>query len=233
MKILKNVSLFSLSLLSILSCNTSENKLPKNLDSTAEVYIGKYTPVDSLKKVLEELNEKDQGIRKKLSEAINNQNSDDINKIIEEMNSTDSLNQVQVSAILEEYGWLEESKIGKKASGALFYVVQHAELPLMKKYFPQLKALAEKGEARKQHVAMMQDRIFMYENKKQLFGTQASNLVRKEQVSVIWPIENSQEVNKRRKEMGFQTTIEDYAESLGATYDPQEELPAENPWNNL
>lgn len=208
----------------LLGCGDSKNNEPKQSKDPETVAI----PVDSLRTILEEMHDRDQGIRKELSESRNN--AQDMYTIIQKMNTIDSLNQKQVKIILEKYGWLESSSVGEKASGAIFYVVQHAPLEYMETYHPQLVALASKGEAKKHHAAMMQDRILMYNNKKQRYGTQASNLVREGEAMVMWPVEDPENVNTRREEAGFSETIEDTAAGMNAEYDPNENLPTRNPW---
>lgn len=68
----------------------------------------------------------------------------------------------------------------------------------------------------------------MFQGKKQIYGTQAASWVRPEGGQVIWPIEDVENVNKRRKEVGFTTTIEENAKRLGAEYNPNEQLPKKN-----
>jgi hypothetical protein len=87
------------------------------------------------------------------------------------------------------------------------------------------RAMAKQGEASATDAAKMRDRLLMFQGKKQIYGTQAANWVRPEDGTVIWPIEDAENVNKRRKEAGFKTTVEEYAKRLRAEYDPNEKLP--------
>lgn len=208
----------------ILSCGKNKNQHSQDLSSAENTSI----PADSLRTVLEEMHDRDQGIRKELMESRNK--PEEMYSIIERMNTTDSLNQEQVKIILEKYGWLGISSVGEKASGAIFYVVQHAPVEFMEEYYPQLEELVSRRDASKQHAAMMQDRILMYNNQKQLYGTQASNLVREDETMVMWPVEDPGNVNTRREEVGIHGTIEEAAASMNAEYDPKENLPAVNPW---
>lgn len=137
----------------------------------------------------------------------------------------DSVNQTKVIPILEKHGWLPKSKVGDKAAKAIFYVVQHSNLATIEKYLPQMEELAKRGEASATDAAMMRDRLLSFQGKKQIYGTQAVNFLRPEAGSVIWPIEDVENVNIRRKEVGFTTSIEEYAKQFGADYDPNEELP--------
>jgi hypothetical protein len=103
--------------------------------------------------------------------------------------------------------------------------VQHAELDFKEQYFPQLKRLAENGEAKKTLCAMLEDRILMMNGKKQIYGTQANNNLRTDKKFAIWPIENPQAVNELRRKIGFDTTVEENARKLNAEYRPDEKLP--------
>ena len=74
-------------------------------------------------------------------------------------------------------------------------------------------------------VAMMQDRLLMYQEKEQIYGTQGSGREiinsetnKKEWFSFIWPIKNPKSINVLRKSVGFKTTIEEYAKVLDIDY---------------
>ncbi len=164
---------------------------------------------------LETMYELDQEYRKRISQ-MKTFDADLVNK----MNTTDSLNKIRTIEILEEFGWLGRSQLGDKASEALFYIIQHADLTTMEKYFPQLQQLAQNKEAAPVHAAMMEDRILMYKGQKQIYGTQAKSSVDKsgQPQIYIWAIEDAERVNQRRANVGFESTIEEYAEQIGAIY---------------
>ncbi|MEJ7643433.1 MAG: DUF6624 domain-containing protein [Chryseolinea sp.] len=127
-------------------------------------------------------------------------------------------NRGKIESILKKYGWIEKSKIGENT-------VQHTDLNFIETYFPQFKKLTERGEANPRQCATMQDRILMWKGKKQIYGTQASNLLRPDKRYAIWPIENPRDVNEIRFKSGFNTTVEENAALLKAEYDPSEKLP--------
>lgn len=166
----------------------------------------------------------DQRIRKQFMEAIES-NTQVPASLYSEMNKIDSSNQAWIINKLEKYGWPEKSKVREDAARAVFLVIQHAELSDIETYYPQLQQLADQGEARPVHAAMMLDRMLMYQGKKQVYGTQASGMLRDDNSFVIWPIENPQSVNERRKEVGFSDTVEETATSMDAIYNPEEPLP--------
>lgn len=74
-------------------------------------------------------------------------------------------------------------------------------------------------------VAMMEDRMLMERDEAQIYGTQAKGIFMVKNPSkqedifyIIWPIENPNQVNARRKEVGLSSTIEEYAKQLGIEY---------------
>lgn len=185
------------------------------------------TDYRALKLELDNMYDRDQEIRRLLIDSIGF-DSPEAGKYIAKMLEIDSINQVRIIEILDQYNWLPLSKVGEKANSAIFVVVQHSNLELMEKYFPQLKALAEEGEASAIDAAMMEDRILMHQGRKQKFGTQASSMLRADGSSAIWPIENPDSVNFLRASVGFDQTVEENAKRLEAEYNPEEELPSNN-----
>jgi hypothetical protein len=72
---------------------------------------------------------------------------------------------------------------------------------------------------------MMLDRSLMYHGKEQIYGTQAKGFsvidakTGKESMNMfIWPIKDPESVNARRKQGGFEQTVEENAKRLGVDY---------------
>lgn len=135
----------------------------------------------------------------------------------------DQSNTARIEAIIKQYGYPGESIVGSPTNEAVFYVLQHSEK--IDQYLP----LVEKAAAEKQLpfklFAMMKDRSLMQNEKEQLYGTQATSFSIKnkatgkaESVSIVWPISDPENVNKRRKEAGFDQTVEENAKRLGVNY---------------
>lgn len=180
---------------------------------------------ESFANSLDSIMELDQSIRKKYMEKIKANERIESN-LYREMNRIDSSNQVWVINKLQKHGWPEKNKIGENAARAVFLVIQHAELSTIETYYPQLQALADRDEANPVHAAMMLDRMLMYQGKKQVYGTQASGTLREDGTWVIWPVEDPDNINIRRKQVGFQESVEESAASMNAFYCPEEPLPA-------
>ncbi len=124
----------------------------------------------------------------------------------------DSSNMEFVEKYFIEKGYPGKSIVGEESSLAAWYVLQHNpdKIPT---YLPLIKKAAADGEISMRSAAMMEDRYLMNEGKPQIYGTQGMTYddVRG---SFIWPIENPETVNQRRKAAGYEQTIEEYAKLL-------------------
>lgn len=180
-----------------------------------------------LKHELDSLYEVDQRYRAMLFDPRINRNPDSLATILGvekpalnaaimgQMHRTDVTNLGRVQAILKQYGYPGKSLVGTPTNEAAWYVIEH-EPALIPQYLPMIKLAAEKGELPFFRYATMLDRQLMYEGNEQLYGTQARNY--NGQPPFIWPIQNPAQVNQRRKQAGFKTTIEENAASMGVTY---------------
>jgi len=136
----------------------------------------------------------------------------------------DSSNMRRIGQIMRQYGYPGKMLVGTPTNEAAFYVIQHTPL-IIKQYLPQVKQAADKGELPFRLYAMMLDRELMFDDKKQVYGTQARSCATKnpttgeiEQKLFIWPIEVAAGVNERRKKAGFDQTVEENARRLNTTY---------------
>lgn len=146
--------------------------------------------------------------------------------LFKQMHVTDSVNQVYVRRLLATTGWPARSQVGDTAAGTVFLVVQHSSRAWMRQYLPTLRTLVRHGEAWATDAAMMEDRRRMLSGKKQRYGTQTANWVRKDGTWVVWPIQRPARVNRYRQQLGFPTTVEQDAAAMNAVYDPKEHLPS-------
>jgi len=127
-------------------------------------------------------------------------------------NVLDSTNMAFVETIFKTKGYPGKSMVGEPTNTAAWYVLQHNpdKIPT---YLAMIKKAGEDGEIPFRLVAMMEDRYLMNEGKPQVYGTQGRSYG-DERGSFIWPIENPETVNERRKEAGYTQTIEEYAKDL-------------------
>ena len=143
-------------------------------------------------------------------------------------NEVDQSNLVRAEEIIQKHGYPGKSLVGSPTNQAVWYIIQHSgeNSGKIKQYFPLMQKASQKGELESTLVAMMEDRLLMHEGKEQIYGTQG----RCEQVPqladgaktqdcFIWPIKDPANVNKRRKEVGFDSTVEENAKRLGITYE--------------
>lgn len=138
-------------------------------------------------------------------------------------NKIDSINLIRVSKILDSIGFPGKTLVGDTANLATFFVVQHANLKNQEKYLPLFQKAAEQNEIEWKYVAMMIDRIKVYKNEKQIYGTQLRYIKDPKtgyitNKSEFAPIEDEKNVNKRRQIVGL-GPIEEFAKKLGINYE--------------
>lgn len=83
-------------------------------------------------------------------------------------------NAARLREIVAVGGFPGRSRVGEQAAGAAFRIVQHAigEPAFMRAMLPLLREAAERGELPPAMVAMLEDRICVFEGRPQRYGTQ-------------------------------------------------------------
>ena len=155
----------------------------------------------------------DQEIRFHLGKAF--KESGDTAAIIRKMKVIDSTNLLRIIGILNKYGWIGEDKTGWTGASAIWAVLQHSPLETQEKYLPEMRKAVKKGNARSGQLALLEDRVLMFQRKKQIYGSQ----VRTDSLGVtrFWPIKDEKNVNLRRFFAGL-GPIQKYAKSMGFEY---------------
>ena len=168
-----------------------------------------------LMRELEGINESDQKKRMIMDsvQRIFGWDSKEMKDLWAKQNYADSLNLIRIKEIIKQYGYPGESLVGNQSSTA-WLVIQHADLKAQEQYLPILQDAANKGELPKSSFALLVDRVRMRRGEKQLYGSQIQT---KNGKSVIYPIEDEPNVNKRRAEMGLDP-LEDYAKHFDIEY---------------
>lgn len=115
----------------------------------------------------------------------------------------------EVLNIIDKYGWLGISQIGRLANGTQWSVLQHGSVASKEKYAPLLKESILKGESQPVHYARLIDRMLINSDKPQLYGSQINYATDK---PVFFEIKEPEFINKRRKELGLDS-IEEFAKS--------------------
>ncbi len=150
--------------------------------------------------------------RKKLGETMGLSEAEYSGDLAKMQSVLDSVNMIFVEQYFIEKGYPGKSVVGEESNLVAWNVLQHnpEKIPL---YLPLVKKAAAAGEIPKTSAAMMEDRYLMMEGKPQIYGTQGMSYD-DARGSFIWPIEKPETVNERRREAGFDESIEAYAKIL-------------------
>ncbi len=168
-----------------------------------------------LKARLDKIHVKDQTLRQLYPDAEEKfgRDSEEMQYFWDLVSEQDSLNELEVEQIIEERGWVGQSLVGDQANTTLWLVIQHAPLETQEKYLPLLKESVLKGESRGSHLALLEDRIQMRNERPQTYGSQ----IRRDEDTgkhVVYEIRDPEYVNQRRKEVGL-GPIENYVKRWG------------------
>ena len=172
----------------------------------------------ALQKELLVILEEDQKYRGQLSSLHKEfgRNSKEVQDHWKVINEKDAENLQKVKQIIAQHGWVGADKVGAKASGALFLVVQHADLATQQTYLPLMRAAVQEKKARPDSLAWLEDRVAMRSGKKQIYGSQIN--VDKAGVARIFPIEDPENVDHRRASMGL-SPLADYVKYWNIVWD--------------
>lgn len=130
----------------------------------------------------------------------------------EEDDNLDRKNTERMKELVAEIGLPTKSKVGEEASHKAWLLVQHADhdVPFQKHYL-QLMKEAYDGDVDKKDIAYLEDRVRVNEGMSQLYGTQFY-IDQVHKMYVPRPIEDSENVDKRRQEIGLDV-MEEYAKN--------------------
>lgn len=168
--------------------------------------------LDSLRTKLETIFMKDQTFRRIYVEAENKlgKDSEAYEYFWEVVEAQDRVFEKEVIEIIEKYGWLGTSQIGRLANSTIWTVLQHGSLESKKKYAPLLKVSVLMEESQAIHYARLIDRMLINSSSPQRYGTNID--YNSSETPEFFPIENPEHVNQRRKELGL-NTIQEFAKS--------------------
>lgn len=185
---------------------------------------------ETLKKELDDIMKVDQGYRKLFDTEITPEKKEqllkDLNIDKEEFKKKswqlvaehDSLNVQKIENIIAQYGYPGKTLVGEPTNQAAWYVIQHSTK--IGKYLPLIKEAGKKKEIPFTWVAMMEDRYLMEKDREQIYGTQGKGEMTKDKdgkqifVNFVWPVKDLTNVNKRRKEAGFDSTFEESVQRM-------------------
>ncbi len=170
-----------------------------------------------LKSDLEAMFDSDQAARARMEDIRKTKGDDspEMRQAWDQQRPLDGANIARLEEIIAAHGWPGKSRVGDKASAGAFLVLQHAELPYQKKHLPLLRKAAAAGELRPDHLALLEDRILMREEKKQRYGSQLKSNA--QGILELYPIEDEAHVDERRKSVGLPPMAE-YLKFFGLDY---------------
>ncbi|TJY38153.1 DUF6624 domain-containing protein [Pontimicrobium aquaticum] len=114
----------------------------------------------------------------------------------------DKQNLIKVVSLIENCGMPTKKDVTKKQMNAIWLVFQHADNINRKKYFPLLKKSAEMGDLDKSSIALMEDRILMFDGKPQVYGSQITQN-RETKKWELYNLEKPEFVDRRRAKVGL------------------------------
>ncbi|WP_293312463.1 DUF6624 domain-containing protein [Pedobacter sp. UBA5917] len=148
------------------------------------------------------------------------------------INKIDSLNLITVSAVINQYGWLSADEIGEAANSALFMVIQHSDLKTQEKYLPVMRIAAKNKKLKATSLALLEDRIAMFQGRKQIYGSQVAWNMQTNKYTIM-PMIDPDHVDTRRADIGL-NAYADYLSELGIVWDVEQykkDLPAIEEWH--
>lgn len=154
---------------------------------------------ENLRQELLAMREKDQSTRKRL--AATGELFDGYNA---EMEAVHLDNARRLEELIDEHGWLGISKVGEDGADAAWLIVQHAiSLPkFCKKVLKMLLEAEKTGDVPPRYAAYLADRIALFEDRPQKYGTQADWNEKGEME--VCPLENEEKVDEYRAEVGLE-----------------------------
>lgn len=158
----------------------------------------------NIKAELEKIYDNDQKLRKEwdiLSKKYDKE-SEEIKNHLNKIAKNEKENLIKIESIISKHGWPAKEEVGTKGLYAIWLVIQHSNKKIMLKYYNYLEKLIQDGLISKSDFATFKDRLLILQGKKQIYGTQYI-YDEKHKKYRLEPIENINEVNNLRKEVGL------------------------------
>jgi len=122
-----------------------------------------------------------------------------------EMEAVHRENAARLREVVDATGWPGRGRVGDDGASAAFRILQHAigEPALLRAYLPRLQEAARGGDVDPAEVAMLEDRIRVFEGRPQRFGTQLDWSDDGEAMVPMNGVERPESVDLRRAEVGL------------------------------
>lgn len=145
--------------------------------------------------------------------------SDTVRFIWKTIQYQDSLNELAVTQLIDERGWLGPEVIGRKGNSTLFLVIQHAPLETQQKYLPIMRKAVKEKKASGSSLALLEDRINLKIGKKQIYGSQIGALP--DGTKYVQALQDPAKVDERRASVGL-GPLNDYTQHWDFSFDVEE-----------
>lgn len=159
---------------------------------------------------LHEMYERDQKAR---FEIINSGDlTNNIEERFEKIRKIDEAALPRLREIIDQYGWPGISLLGEEGSERIWLLIQHCDLdvPFQRKCLDLMKVAVERGEAKKDRLAYLTDRVLLNEERPQVYGTQCQ-VVGNEMT--LRPTIELEKLDERRESVGL-SPIATYLDEL-------------------
>lgn len=121
-------------------------------------------------------------------------------------NQKDSLNYLAIQKYLDRNGYPEISKVGRRQSRAVGYIIlHHFDSLTFERYIPVVKNLCMEGEAEWDVFAKMTDKLCIIKGEPQEYGTQYDRDANGK--TILYKIDDIEKVNFRRMRIGLGATM--------------------------
>jgi len=169
---------------------------------------------EALRQELLKMVEEDQEIRTKIVETPTSGEA-----TLRRMTEIDRKNTARMKEIIAKHGWPGKRLVGEDGANAAWLLVQHADKDreFQKRCLKLLERAVKAREATAGELAYLTDRVLVGENKKQIYGTQFRTVDGKLEP---YPIEDEDNVDKRRKEIGL-SPMAAYRKKVEEAYKPK------------
>ncbi len=143
---------------------------------------------------------------------------------VKKLREVDRENTAWLRGVVDRTGWPGRGRVGPEGANAAWLLVQHADRDraFQKRCLALMEEAARNGEASRQGVAYLTDRVLVGEHQKQRYGTQTQA---RDGKYVPYPIEDEAGVDRRRAEVGL-PPLEQYLKQVNEMYQQPSVRPA-------
>jgi outer membrane protein OmpA-like peptidoglycan-associated protein len=131
---------------------------------------------------------------------------------VKELNKRDSLIYIQITALINKYGYPKQGEVGRRAAKGVAEILIHSHnIPSIKKYLPILEAYCKEGDGDWGHYAMLYDKLCTLEEKvPQRYGTQFVGDTNGAEFMTLYKYESKEAVNEARRKIALPPLNDEY-----------------------